>query len=278
VAEFNIADVGADEQQRLEDEFLRGIPLGIAVGNKTLRDQLKWEKDKYYAVKHHLLDKGKVENGRGKGGSTVRLHVFAEEIKKEDVPVPTVPPSTAPTPLLERDLYLPISKVLQSGWLRDRGFDRSFVEHTSQAGKKKTGVWSRPDLTVIGFQTFPYVPGKFLDVVTFEIKPQTEVDVRAVYEALAHRRKATRCYVVFYMPDGKSDDELVNNSDFQDVLKEAKRLGVGILRVTDLNEEAEEWFSDTEAERVEPDPEQLNTFLSNQISEDTKQEIVKWLR
>jgi hypothetical protein len=70
------------------------------------------------------------------------------------------------------------------------------MEITALGGSRPDGIWSRPDTTTVEIRTFEYVSGKHLDVNTFEIKSPDAVNVQAVYEALAHRRAATRSYVL----------------------------------------------------------------------------------
>lgn len=55
-------------------------------------------------------------------------------------------------------------------------------EITAKQGSRQTGgKWTRPDVIAVGYKTFPYLPGRYLEVVTFEIKPFQTTDVSAVY-------------------------------------------------------------------------------------------------
>jgi alkanesulfonate monooxygenase SsuD/methylene tetrahydromethanopterin reductase-like flavin-dependent oxidoreductase (luciferase family) len=84
---------------------------------------------------------------------------------------------------------------------------------------------------------FPHVPGKFFDIITFELKPFDSMDVTAVFEALSHRRAATQAYVWLHVPAGEA-----SNADLIALLKrieeEASRHGaemiVGARRITIL--------------------------------------------
>jgi hypothetical protein len=269
VEKFHVDQLSADGLKELEDEFLRGLPFGVSKGNGALMQELYWAEDKYWEIKNRLLDQGKVRVGRGRGGATIRLFQFEEEKPKApESPVEAVKASF-PDYSDEKQLYVPVEKVLVDGWLRERGFDRHLVERTSSQGSRATGgAWSRPDLTIVGYKTFAYLPTKYLDVVTFEIKPAHEISVKAVYEALSHRRGATRCYVVLHTP---------NQVELDDVISEAKKFGVGVITISDF-ETKDGWLEEVEADRIEPDPERLNNFISVQIAEANKQEILKWLR
>jgi BarA-like signal transduction histidine kinase len=103
------------------------------------------------------------------------------------------------------------------------------VEVTAQQGSRLTGgKWTRPDITVASSRTFPYVPGRHFDVITFEVKPQDQVNVTAIYEALAHLRAATRSYVLLHVPHfAKASLELI----IEETCNEGKQHGIGVIIV-----------------------------------------------
>jgi hypothetical protein len=41
-------------------------------------------------------------------------------------------------------------------------------------------MWSRPDIVSIEVRTFEFVPGKHLEIVTFEVKLANAVNVQAI--------------------------------------------------------------------------------------------------
>jgi hypothetical protein len=90
-------------------------------------------------------------------------------------------------------------EVIAGVWAQDRLQELLAVEITALQGGA-TGIWSRPDIVTAEVRTLQYVPGKHLEITTFEVKSDHAVNVQAVYEALAHRRAATRSYVLFYIP------------------------------------------------------------------------------
>jgi len=168
-----------------------------------------------------------------------------------------------------------MAKVLRERWVKDNRFRESLVEITAKQGKKDTGgKWSRPDITVVGMTTYVYVPGKHFDVATFEVKSADWIDVTAVYEALAHRRAATRAYVIVHAPEQKS---VAVETALDLVCEEAKRHGVGVIVVENL-EDYGTWDERVEALRIEPAPERLNDFIAIQLSDGAKQEVVQWFK
>ena len=97
----------------------------------------------------------------------------------------------------EADLYPDIQATLETFWARERQIEPLAVEITAAQGRKATGGrWTRPDLISVAVRTYRYLPGKYMEVVTFEVKPSDAVTVTAVYEALAHLRSATHAYVI----------------------------------------------------------------------------------
>src|SRR5271157_3626730 len=103
--------------------------------------------------------------------------------------------------------------------------------------------------------TYVYVPGRHFDVATFEIKAADWIDVTAVYEALAHRRAATRAYVILNVPESQQQLSQVE-SLLDQVCDEAKRHGIGVIVVADASN-YESWDERVEAVRGDPAPELL---------------------
>lgn len=90
--------------------------------------------------------------------------------------------------LHEADLYPDIKTTLEIFWAKERQIEPLAIEITaSQSSKATGGRWTRPDLVSVAVRTYRYLPGKYMEVVTFEVKPSDAISVTAVYEALAHR-------------------------------------------------------------------------------------------
>jgi protein tyrosine phosphatase (PTP) superfamily phosphohydrolase (DUF442 family) len=164
--------------------------------------------------------------------------------------------------------------VIERDWARERRQDLLAVEITALGGRRPDGIWSRPDITTVEVRTFEFVPGKHLDVNTFEIKSHNAVNVQAVYEALAHRRAATRSYVLFYIPPERA---AALKDDVDDIAAVARTHGIGVVTAADP-EDYDTWDELEEAKRVQPDPEKLNDFIAAQLSEPTRTLISRRLR
>jgi hypothetical protein len=272
---------------RLEEEFLRtleGAPFNGHAGNKSLREHLGWDDERYWMIRDRLDDAAKIVRGRGKGGS---VHLLGQPqpaeaslggtgalavttaVSGEDAPAGTVGGSVYGT---EESLYEPIVASLRSYWPNEKRLDEFLCEVTARLGRRQTfGTWSRPDITAVSLVTYPYVPGRHFDVTTFEVKPEWEIDVRGVYEALAHLRRATQAYIIYHCP--RPLDEPMKAQ----LTEEAERHGIGLILAVDPSDPST-WDEIAEPVRRMPLPDQLNEFIKAVLSEETKTRLIKWFR
>jgi hypothetical protein len=269
-----LADKSEQEIKALEDALLAEVRRqGGKAGNILLQRELKWDGDTYWAVHERLINSKRLRPYRARGGAVAIIEAGAPpELAQE---LSTEGPYDQASASKERDLYEPVANVLQSSWSKDQGFRQHLVEITASKGSKHTGgTWTRPDIVVVAFRIFPFLPGRYLDVITFEIKPKTWIDVTAVYEALAHRRAATQAYVWLHCP---KEERALRAEVLERITEEAERHGVGVI-VASSPAEATTWETLVDAERKEPDPEALNEFIDVQLSEPTKRELSLWAR
>lgn len=257
------------DRKNKQDQLLSFVPAVEAIGNKALKQALKsdkknndgiaWSDDLYWAIQNSLVERGVLEKGKGNGGSVKRVLQFNELVDKTSIDYKK-----------ERELYDPIATELENVWAKDQGFDRYYVKNTAEQGSKYTkGKWTRPDIIVVGCKTFPYIPGKFLDVITFEVKPYEAIDISGIYEALAHRRAATRSYLIVHIPTNKHFNTV-------DIENEAGKFGIGLIVARDPID-YDTWEVLLEAQRIEPDPYKLNDFIAQQVSAELKEQIEKWV-
>ena len=132
----------------------------------------------------------------------------------------------------------------------------------------KRGRWGAPDITLIGGKTLPFLPGKFLDVVTFEVKPG--LDITGLYEALSHRTHATFAYLICHHTREATADEVARFT------REGVRTGIGVILARQPEDYAT-WVQLVPATRWTPDPEQLHAFIADQ-DQRVLRDLRRWLR
>ena len=187
-------------------ECYRLVPAHGNIGNVTLRRLLGITDEEYWRLRQILIDGDKISTARGKGGS---VHRVPQEVGKES------------------ELETPMRYEIRTRWAEARRYTFCESKITARLGKKPTGRLSRPDITLLGGRTYPNLPvGKFLDVVTFEIKPWIWLD--GVYEALAHQRRANLSYLICF--NAGHWGVPADNRDWIAVRREAERQGVGTNR------------------------------------------------
>ncbi len=212
-------EANQDEASRKEQHLLKHVnDSGGTIGNITLQRKLNWG-DEFWVVRDRLIDRGELEPGRGKGGS-VRIvrHVSDTATRTAG----EVAKATDAPRVSEDSLYDNVASVLRSSWAKDKRYSDMLLQATAKQGKRSTGgKWTRLDITVATMTTLLYLPSKLLDVITFEVKASDALDVTAVYEALAHRRAATRAYVWLHTPEHYEQENV------DEIETEAKRFGIG---------------------------------------------------
>ena len=267
---MSLGGLSDTEIQVLEDRLLASVrEYGGTAGNVSLMRELDWPDDQYWSVRNRLVDSGALILGRGRGGSV--------SVAKTDGSEQTVQTGPEANNVSEAELYEPLASVLNDPWAQDQRFRQHLVEITARQGRRETGgTWTRPDLVVAGLSTFVYLPERHFDVVTFEVKDWSGLDVTAVYEALAHHRASTRSYVLAHIPNvllnGDNNTQSVKRID-----EEARRHGIGFI-VVGVPEAYDTWEERVEATYREPSPHALNDFISLQFSQGAKNELVQWFR
>ena len=255
---------GAEERDRFKTELLAHVPTdGSTIGNGALIKLLGWDGDKYWSVRDELIEDGRIEKGRGRGG-TVRRIVEAPVETSVDAGVITAGAESVLLYGREAVLYEPMREAISADWARDRRDVPIVVEITAAQGHRATGGrWSRPDIVSVSVRTFLHLPGgKFIEVTTFEVKPSDAIDVSAVDEALAHRRSATHSYVLLHVLDS---DLAALQDAVNEICEVARFHGIGVIVAGDPSDYAT-WDEREVALRVEPDPARLDAFISTQLA------------
>ena len=228
---------------------------GDAVGHKTLQQRCKFSDNRYDASRKNLTAKKLVVSVAGGRGSL--------ELTDEGRALPSAK-------VKESLLYAPLCDVPVEDWKETLGLVPIAVDNTAMQGGRLTGGrWTRPDLVTVGLATFEFVPQLSMDVSSIEVKSFVSIDIAAVYEALAHRRAATRAWVFFYVPPHL---ETATEAQVFEVCAVAGENGVGVVTFGDPRD-AKTWRVKQRASRVTTDPALLNDFISVQMSDGAKDTI-----
>lgn len=258
-----------ERKQGLKKLLLKLIPDdGGSVGNMHLLRQIKkhgYSEEDYWAIRNALIEEGKIAKGRGQGGSVSNV----VEAKVQPAPAKAVKLYTP-----EKRLYEPCREVITNYWVKDNNLDphKTLVEITAHQGHKH-GKWTRPDITVVTVRSYPFVPSKILEVISFEIKPANDTDVKGVFETASHARYAHKSYLAIHMP------RYVKLSDTAQLRlqEECERFGLGLI----FFEKPKDWTTYdiiVEPKRQNPAPEDTNSFISQQMSKRSQDEILEHLK
>ena len=256
--------------EELQEHLISAMPSQGSIGNRTLCTKLGWRRDHYWYIRDSLIQTGHIEKGRGRGGS-VRLVMPVTSMPRGNEVVSTLEESR----ITESALYDPIISTIRSRWVADHEIHDFVIDRTAQQGRRDTGgIWTRPDITFASCKSYRYVPGKQVELNTFEVKMHDGLDVTAVYEALAHRRAAHYSRVLAYVPDSQ---KVALGPLLERLRDDADNHGVGLVVIGDP-EDYETWDFEVDPARHEPDPANMNNFIETQTSDEFKDKIIGWCR
>ena len=265
-------DLTPEEMEKSKAILLNHVPKdGAAIGNKSARLQLmeliKEEfgktisEDDYWTIRNSLMNDGKIIAGRGNGGSIVLVNA--------SIPHPTESASYNKY-TREADLYPPVRNTIIDAWVKNYGIDVFISEVTAMQGKRDTGgPWTRPDITLFAVRAYPYIPGKSIELITFEIKPLNSYYIGGVFETASHSAIAHRSYLMVHVsiPLDKATEPLLDRLE-----SEAGRMKVGFVTFGDPKD-YETYNVRVEAVLKKPDPANLCKFINAQFSQLNKDKI-----
>jgi len=262
-----------ETERKAADLLLALIPKdGRSIGNTKLsegfleqsRKQLNenFGAEVYWQVRNGLIELGKLERGRGKGGS-VRLVGDAVRLPKQKRKYRK-----------ESHLYESFHKTIETQWIEEYDITDYVSEISAHKGRRSTGgKWTRPDVTLVSVGNYPFIPGKSVEVITFEIKPSDAYGVEGVYETASHSAFANKSYLALHVPGGTEQEA---EGYLERLEKEAVRFRVGLVTFEDPSK----WDTfdvRVEAQHQTPSPRDANEFLSR-LRGDVKEKLQKLLK
>lgn len=245
------------------DLLLRRLTaLGGASGNTALMRELDWAPDKYWSVRDKLLGAGLVVKGGGRGGS----------VQLADAEMPLSPPLIVSADSSESTLYEPFAQTLRTSWKNDLQLTHCYVEVTAHQGRRPTGTWTRPDITVVSQRVYDLIPQPDFDVWTFELKALGCQDIKAVFEALSHGSRATRSVLALAAtpePDTKTEEFWRRSTNL------ALEHQIGLLVFYDARD-FDTWNFFVAPPRRATAPDQLEAFLHEQLTPQGQEKLRSW--
>jgi len=206
--------------------LLAALPKdGSTLGNYSVRGQIDLDDEAYAVAKRELREAELVKIGPGYGGSIGRAVAETTPVVEEPLAAGLVP--------LERELYEPFAKWLRSS-LTDQDFVFAEVRVTGppRGYRRKSGKWSRPDVTAVQVSRYEWLPDVTVEIFTYEIKRASDArDVGIVYETAAHGRFAHRASLVV---EQAGDADVITTDIYDEVRR--FRLGLYTMRRRDDGE------------------------------------------
>ncbi|HEX4232153.1 MAG TPA: hypothetical protein VHZ07_26030 [Bryobacteraceae bacterium] len=239
-------------RDQIREKLLALLPTdGSAKGNITLIREIKNElgsfpDEDYWSVQRELVNNDEIIPGRGQGGSVRR-------------PLTVSPPiGIVSDSLRESDLYAGVHEYVRKSFVEKQRLTDFVSEITASQGRRDTGgMWTRPDIVVVGLRTFNYLPDRRVEVVTFEVKRKDNVGVEAAYEASAHLAAAHRSFIVAEASRGSDLDERL--------VSECERLGVGIISF-EQSSNLESYYIYVNGRVNSPDLDKVDQMIDTQLT------------
>jgi hypothetical protein len=173
----------------------------------------------------------------------------------------------------ERDLYELFRQTIQTDWVRNYNIsDNFFVEVYAHKGNKDTkGKWTRPDVVLVSVMTYPFIWGRSVEVVSFEIKPEDAYGVEGIYETASHSAFANKSYLALHLPENRQVSDLPERLE-----TEAARFGIGLLTFAD----PADWNTFdvlVEPTHKTPGPSNMNDFLKH-LKDENQTKLLRFIK
>lgn len=131
----------------------------------------------------------------------------------------------------ERDIYSPLEVFLHQGFLTELQARMVNVQLISSiiANGRLPGAarWEQPDLAAVVVKRSRFAATAHIELVSIEAKRSEDCDVRAVHQALAHKRFANKSYLAW----NRSHCSCSDRDAFNRVFDSCKAHGVGLITV-----------------------------------------------
>lgn len=253
------------------------VELGGRAPNAGLRQKLGWTQDRYFDVRNRCKAEGLIGLGRGRGGVVFATETAVAEISASELPQ-SARISSEEDQARETEYYNKILPTLRRDWVENEGFDDFIVEITAAKRVKGAGRWTVPDAVIIGKTVRQYVPGFEFTVQSVEVKRYESIDALAVFEALNHRRSSHYSFLLIVNAPKKPSTR--DTEKIGQVAQLCEEHNVGLVIISKGDEpNYDNWdFRVVATDRYEPDPYNLDGFIKQYLSLESKDAVAKMVR
>ncbi len=259
-----------EEFEQLKRIMLSLVPRnGNSIGNAKLMNKFfkrsesivpNLEEDDYWEIRNELVSAGTLTKGKGRGGSVI----LTEQANRREAEYEIGENSQL------RDYFY---KMLSEYWVKEQGIREFVLEKSSpQEGRRVIGTGTAPHLTLISIGKYTFIPGKVLEVMSFDVRQRDTFHVTDVFRAAAHHAFAHKsCLAIHISRKGLA------SPDLERIKSECRKLLVGLIVFTDPND-----YKTTdllvEPIRIEPDPRDINDFITKQISSENQAKLLQMIK
>jgi hypothetical protein len=236
---------------------------GSMVGNAFLRKQLGMDASEFFRAKLELQQKGQVVTGKGRGGS----------IGLTKISGPSSMPDRGRGVKDEGALYKPIKDYFDDNWgpnYESPDYYCAVITGTPKGHKRRSGLWSRPDVSILTVTSYQFLPTKQIEVTTIEAKKYYDATPQAVFETASQSKFAHQSYLVIEWRE-ETDLEDSDNVNVMRILNEARRFGIGIIQMKQNDHGGWDFREILDPQKRIPDPDECNTFIERAFRPHHKQ-------
>lgn len=247
--------------KNLSEHILALLPEdGAPVVHRVMRTMLarrlerQIEPDLYFAAVDQLTKAGYIGRARGRGGS-----MFLASATDEITACSSPPPGDEWS---EARLMAPLKRYLETRFSQSLDLppgSTCIVADTSSKGPKN-GQWARPDYIFVSVMRLQLVPGRQVDVHSFELKAEAGGTVQAVHEALAQTRFTNFGHLVWHVPFGSRAE-----AKLPEIENHCHTHGIGLLVIRDPNDHRT-WETLLDPAPKRTNPPTIDAFLLSRLS------------
>jgi hypothetical protein len=244
---------GKTTLSKAAEKILESLPAdGSMIGNTYLMRLLGMTAEEFFKEKEVLQDLEKVVTGKGRGGSLglakIRTSITEKKVSggvKE-----------------ESSLYEPIKKYFDENWGPNYISDCycSIISGSPKGHKRRSGQWSRPDVSLLTISSYQFLPARILEVTTIEAKRYQDATPEAVFETASHNKFGHQAYLaVEWLEECDIDDS--KNENFKRIIKEAENFGIGVIQMKKDSKDGYNFKFILDPKRKDPLPDDCNAFI-----------------